>query len=380
MKFFKNCILIGLILAAGCTDKNESHTEKPDLGESGAFSRPIGEVSARFNAEDAATAFRSFNEYYYNEDAKLYYSSTEHIGPGSIWTQAIFWDIVMHTYEHTEEPQYLEMIHDIYQGGYDQYDGYNWENEIEWFIYDDIMWWVISLARAYEITGEELYLENSITGFDRVWEGSYDPDQSGMYWDFHHSGKNACINYPTVIAAMRLFNLTGEESYLEKAREIYNWSQKNLFDPESGRIADHISAGGNIGYEDYTYNQGTAIGAAVMLYQETGDESYLADARKMADYTRDVMSDENGILPAEGDWNEQGVLKAIFAHYMKDLIDEAGQEQYRGWMIQNANTAWENRDPARGIMHRDYTRPAPTGIIQSYESSSGVALMRLFAD
>src|SRR5690625_316909 len=255
-----------------CTNKNGSHTEDLGLEEREASSYPFQEVSARFNEEDAATAFHTFNEYYYDEDAKLYYSSTEHTGLGSIWTQAIFWDIVMHYYEHTEEPQYLEMIHDIYQGGYDQYDGYNWQNEIEWFIYDDIMWWVISLARAYEITGEEVYLEKSITGFDRVWEGSYDPEQGGMYWDFHHSGKNACINYPTVIAAMRLFNLTGEESYLEKAREIYHWSRENLLDPESGRVADHISAGGNIGYEDYTYNQGTAIGAAVMLYQESGDE------------------------------------------------------------------------------------------------------------
>src|SRR5690625_3798597 len=112
------------------------------------------------------------------------------------------------------------------------------------------MIFVISLKVAYEITGEEVYLEKSITGFDRVWEGSYDPEQGGMYWDFHHSGKNACINYPTVIAAMRLFNLTGEESYLEKAREIYHWSRENLLDPESGRVADHISAGGNIGYEE----------------------------------------------------------------------------------------------------------------------------------
>src|SRR5690625_6384346 len=90
------------------------------------------------------------------------------------------------------------MIHDVYQGGYDQYDGYNWQNEIEWFIYDDIMWWVISLARAYEITGEEVYLEKSITGFDRVGEGSYDPEQGGMYWDLHHSGMKACINYPKI--------------------------------------------------------------------------------------------------------------------------------------------------------------------------------------
>ena len=117
MKFYKHSLFIALILVAGCTDKNGSHTEDPGLEVREASSYPFQEVSARFNEEDAATAFHTFNEYYYDEDAKLYYSSTEHTGLGSIWTQAIFWDIVMHYYEHTEEPQYLEMIHDIYQGG-----------------------------------------------------------------------------------------------------------------------------------------------------------------------------------------------------------------------------------------------------------------------
>lgn len=370
MKIIKRFTIITLILLTGCAGNNRQVEESADESA----------VSARFTPEDATTAFHSLNEHYYDEDAKLYHSSTEHTGLGSIWTQAIFWDIVMHTYERTGEPQYLEMIHDMYEGGYNEYDAYNWDNEVEWFIYDDIMWWVISLARAHEITGEEIYLERSITGFDRVWDGSYDPEDGGMYWDFHHSGKNACINYPTVIAAMRLYNITGEESYLEKAKEIYEWARNHLLDPDSGRVADHISASGNIGYEDYTYNQGTAIGAAVMLYKETGDELYLDDALRAADYTREVMSDENGILPAEGDWNEQGVLKSIFAHYMHDLIEETDQQQYRDWMVHNAHTAWENRDPSRGIMHRDYSQPAPTGTIQSYESSSGVALMTLFAD
>lgn len=333
-----------------------------------------------FSSEDATKAFNLFNEHFYDEDKKLYYSSTEKTGLGSIWTQAIFWDIVMHIYERTEDPSYLNMIHAMYEGGYNEYDAYNWDNEIEWFIYDDIMWWVIGLARAYEITGEEIYLEKSITGFERVWEGSYDPEGGGMYWDFHHSGKNACINYPTIIAAMRLYNITGEESYLEKAKEIYTWGRENLFDSTNGRIADHISANGDVGYEDYTYNQGTAIGASVMLYKETGNKSYLDDAILIADYTKNVMSNDNGILPAEGDWNEQGVLKSIFVHYMKDLIEKGEQEQYLEWIIDNANTAWKHRDPVREIMHRDYTKPAPSGIIQSYEASSGVALMQLFVD
>lgn len=331
-----------------------------------------------YTAADATAAFNAFNTYYYNPTAKLYYSNTDQDNIGAIWTQAIYWDMAMHRYLRTDDEDDLSLVHDIYQGGYDQYDGYNWENTTEWFIYDDIMWWVIALARAYEITENPVYLEKSISGFSRVWRDSYDPVDGGMYWSFDHTGKNACINYPTAIAAMRLYHITGEEDYLDKAKEIYAWSRENLFDSSNGRVADHKIGDNPPGYEDYTYNQGTCIGAAVMLYQTTDSSAYLDDAIKATDYTKNEMSDANGILPAEGDWNEQGVLKAIFAHYIHLLIEEAGQDQYLDWIHDNINSAWRNRDTARGIMHRDYTAPCPTGVVQSYESSSGVAFMQLF--
>ena len=330
-----------------------------------------------YTPEDATEAFESFNRHFYNHGLKLYHATTDRKELGSIWTQAIFWDIVMDAYERTEDPKYLQMIHDIYEGGYNEYDGYNWENKVEWFIYDDIMWWVIALARAHSVTGEEKYLDLSISGFDRVWRDSYDPEDGGMYWSFDHYGKNACINYPTVIAAMRLYHITGDSEYLEKAKKIYEWAREHLFQESTGRIADHIIGEDPPGFEDYTYNQGTAIGAAVMLYQETGEEFYLKDAIAAADYTKEEMSNANGILPAEGDWNEQGVLKAIFARYMDMLIEDAGQDQYLPWLQRNVNTAWRNRDRTRTLMYRDYDVPCPNGKIQSYEASSAVGFMQV---
>ncbi len=323
-------------------------------------------------------ALEAFNKYYYSPEKKLYYSTTKEDALASIWTQAIYWDILMHRYERVKDEGGLRAIQDLYQGAYQQYDAYNWENTKEWFIYDDIMWWVIALARAHQLTGDSVYLEQSISGFERVWRDSYDPKQGGMFWAFDHKGKNACINYPTVIAAMRLYDITGEQQYLERAKEIYSWSRKNLFDPESGRVADHKMGAGKPGFEDYTYNQGTCIGAAVMLFKQSGDASYLDDAKRAANYTKNSMCNADGILPAEGDWNEQGVLKSIFAHYMHMLIYEGEQKQYLDWINRNIDLAWSNRDPQRGIMHRDYTKPCPEGPVQSYESSSGVAFMQLF--
>jgi predicted alpha-1,6-mannanase (GH76 family) len=240
------------------------------------------------------------------------------------------------------------------------------------------MWWVIALSNAYEITGNTVYLEKAQTGFDRVWKGSYDPVKGGMFWDFKHSGKNACINYPTVIAAMKLYKITKNDAYLSKAKEIYAWSRSNLFNQESGRVADHKVGDNNPGYTDYTYNSGTCIGAAVLLYQATNSKAYLDDAQLCAAYVKNVMSDSNGILPAEGDWNEQGVLKSILAQYLITLLREAPQDKYAQWINNNINSAWQNRDQVRGIMHRNYKILCPTGTVQSYESSSAVAFMQLF--
>lgn len=115
-------------------------------------------------------------------------------------------------------------------------------------------------------------------------------------------GKNACINYPTVIGAMRLYKITGDEAYLDKAKNIYNWFQKNLFQEASDCMVDHKVGEDPPGFEDYTYSQGTAIGAAIMLYKETIDRSNLDDAIFAADYTKEEMSNSNGILQAEGLW------------------------------------------------------------------------------
>ncbi|WP_199269788.1 glycoside hydrolase family 76 protein [Mucilaginibacter lacusdianchii] len=340
---------------------------------------PLVTESKSFSATDATTAFNAFNTVYYSTTDKLYYSTTEKKGIGAIWTQAIYWDIVMDAYERTKDPAYYKMITDIYDGGYQRYDGYNWENHTTWFIYDDMMWWVMALTRAYGITNNQIYLTKAKAGFQHIWDGSYDQVKGGMYWDFKHSGKNACINYPTVIAAMRLYEITKDEAYLTKAKEVYAWAHDNLFDIGKGRVADHKIGDNNPGYEDYTYNQGTCIGAALLLYKVTGKQSYLNDAKLAAQYTKSTMSDTNGILPAEGDFNEQGVLKAIFAQYLVDLAKVDPQGGYDKWAVYNANTAWGNRDQTRNIMHRNYKISCPTGVVQSYESSSAVAFMQLFA-
>ncbi len=369
MKPMLNILLVTLSLATASCSKPYHQPPPQQI-------TPTKTDTAKFTLADANTAYSAFNKYFYNPSAKLYYSSTDKSSLGAIWTQAIYWDLAMDVYQRTNDTAQMRMITNIYAGAVNQYDNYNWSNATDWFIYDDMMWWITALARANQLTGNATYLQHAIAGFDHVWAGSYDPVKGGMFWDFQHSGKNACINYPTVIAAVRLYQITKDTTYLSKAKSVYAWAKANLVNPANGEVADHKIGDGAPGYQDYTYNQGTAIGAGVMLYQVTNDATYLADAKSYADYTENNMC-HNGILPEEGDFNEQGVMKSIFAQYIMMLINDGGQKQYLPWVQQNVNTGWDNRDPARNLTYRAYNVPCPTGDIQSYEGSSVVTFMQI---
>jgi len=369
MKPMLNILLITLGFTAASCSKSYQMPPPQNI-------KPVKTDTAKFTSADANTAYAAFNKYFYNSSAKLYYSSTDKSSLGAIWTQAIYWDLAMDVYQRTNDTAQMRMITNIYTGAVNQYDNYNWSNATDWFIYDDMMWWVTALARANQLTGNAEYLQHAIAGFAHVWAGSYDPAEGGMFWDFQHSGKNACINYPTVIAAVRLYQITKDTTYLSKAKAVYAWAKANLVNPSNGEIADHKIGNDAPGYQDYTYNQGTAIGAGVMLYKVTNDITYLNDAKSYADYTQNNMC-HNGILPEEGDFNEQGVMKSIFAQYIMMLIKDGGQKQYLPWIQQNVNSGWQNRDPARNLTYRAYNVPCPTGTIQSYEGSSIVTFMQL---
>jgi rhamnogalacturonyl hydrolase YesR len=345
------------------------------------------ETGSGFTSKDATVALDAFNNYFYNREMKLYSTTSDQKGRAAIWTQAIYWDMIMNGYKRTGDKKYYQQIEDIYQGGYEQYDAYNWDNTVEWFIYDDIMWWVISMARAYEITKDTKYLGHSILGFERVWKGtpgvkdkgSYDPEKGGMKWGWKRDewrGKMACINYPTVIGAMTLYNITKDQSYLNRAKEIYAWSRNTLFDKKEGKVADHKAGDNPTNWTTQLYNQATCIGAAVMLYKETGDKAFLDDAILAADYSKDTMSDENGILFYKNGI-EQGIYTAIFAQYIIRLIEDCNQPQYLEWLHTNINTAWKNRDMSRNLTFKDANNPCPSGILEVYDASGCVALMQV---
>ena len=105
---------------------------------------------------------------------------------------------------------------------------------------------------------------------------------------------------------------------------------------------------GRINKWSSTYNQGTFIGSAMLLYEYTGDEKYLERANKSALY---VMKDmyNNGIMNNEEPGNDLPGFKGILARWLYRYALKTGKSEYVDWLRMNAESAWSNRN-SEGLM------------------------------
>lgn len=373
-------------------------------------------------------AYDGFNKTFLDSDKYIYKTNTSFSraidrgnGAAAIWCQPIYWDMAMNAYRLAKERKDKEkmdyaktLCEKIFEGNKAHYARFDFDDNNEntgWFIYDDIMWWTISLARAYELFGTEEYLQLSEKSFERVWygsekvgdNGSYDPVNSGMYWRWYPiqnpipnkfgDGKMACINFPTVVAALTLYNnvptdrkeVVGKDrgylsklQYLQRGKEIYEWGMENLFDKQTGCVADSRHGDGKPAWKAHVYNQATFIGASVLLYKTTGNKYYLDNAILATDYVVNEMSADHGVLPFE-DGIEQGIYTAIFAQYISMLVHDCGQKQYLPFLKRTIETGWANRDRVRAICGGEYWKPLfKDDEVDSYSASGIPALMLLF--
>lgn len=383
---------------------------------------------ARNTPEDVWIAYESFNNVFLDRNKYIYKAGSSckaatdrYNGAAAIWCQPIYWDMAMNAYKLAKAEknkkrtrEMKELCRKIFDGNRRHFAHFDFDDNNEntgWFIYDDIMWWSITLARAYELFGEEEYLRLSENSFNRVWygsekvgdSGSYDKVNGGMFWQWQPiqnpkpnkpgDGKMACINFPTVIAALTLYrNVPAKritpvgqiqrqqtkEQYLAKGKEIYEWGLNNLFDSRTGCVADSRHGTGTPHRKAHVYNQASFIGASVLLYKTTKEKHYLDNAILAADYTFNILSSAHHILPFEDDI-EQGIYTAIFAQYIAMLVYDCGQTQYLPYLKLNINSGWANRDKTRNICHGEYGKPTTSdAVIDSYSASGIPALMLLF--
>ena len=140
---------------------------------SAALVQPVQPAHATVPA-DADAAMSAFIATFWDPAKKYFYANSdrrihpEHAhGPEDglytdFWWEAQLWELVMDAYERTGSAAHRKMIDDVYAGFVAYYPTF--ENNFN----DDLGWWALATARAYEITDDAKYLNRSRSLFDRI--------------------------------------------------------------------------------------------------------------------------------------------------------------------------------------------------------------------
>ena len=219
--------------------------------------------------------------------------------------------------------------------------------------FDDNAWTGLDLVETYRSNGDSAALTRAVQIFNFTvsgWDDApTDPDPGGVWWAqqnpnprFAH--RNTISTASSAELALRLYEATGriDTHYLDWATRMYAWVDTYLRG-SNGLYGDHVDLAGQVDPGQLTYNQGTMIGAAVLLYRSSGNGEYLARARATAETSLDVFGP---------DYNQQPAYNAVFFRNLLLLEADTRDGHYRAAMQAYADTVWDTlHDPATGLFN-----------------------------
>lgn len=261
------------------------------------------------------------------------------------WWMAHAIDSYIDAYIRTGDAKYQTRARQVRQGMYTAYDA--GRQDLWNSYYDDMEWMNLACIRGYENLklDRTRWLDEAKQLFEWIWGGwNYDDgSEGGIRWNSGSgTGKNSCSNAPAIIGAAKLYQLTGEQQYLDKAIMIYEWMlTHSRFD--DGFIKD--APGNNNREWAFTYNQGTWVGGLLELYRITREKKYYDTAVDLIDKSIDSRwYSPDGIMREQGA-SDGGLFKGIYVRYitswvLSGFLDEERQYRYAQYIMENARSLY----------------------------------------
>jgi hypothetical protein len=222
--------------------------------------------------------------------------------------------------------------------------------------YDDNAWVGLDFLQQYQLTGAKADLAKAedifhfaVSGWDTT---TTDTCPGGVYWeDVSGAPRNTVSNGPNAEIGLLIYRATKNPYYLTWAEKMYDWTRGCLLD-SNNMYNDHINPDGTINTALWSYNQGTMIGAGALLYQITGDSTYLSQANATATASVSYYSEAANNLYSQPD-----VFNAIFFRNLLYLGEISPNSSYRSMLASYAATAWKDDRQVTGL----FTDPDPNG-------------------
>lgn len=225
--------------------------------------------------------------------------------------------------------------------------------------YDDNIWLGINFTDTYLITRDIKYLHKAELLWKFIESGTDNKLGGGIYWcEQKKISKHTCSNAPGAVFALKLFQATQNSLYLNKGKQLYNWTKTHLQDPADYLYFDNITLDGKIGKAKFAYNSGQMMQSASLLYQFTGKKEYLADAQNIAKgchnyFFMNYTPQHTGTFKMikKGDiWFTAVMLRGFIELYLLDH-----DKTYLNSFNQSLDYAWKHARDEKGLFNTDFT-------------------------
>ena len=228
--------------------------------------------------------------------------------------------------------------------------------------YDDNDWVGLDFIDLYEITGKKVFLEKAELIWEFIQSGTDNKFGGGVYWcEQKKSSKNTCSTAPAAVLALKLYEATKEQKYLDEAHDLYEWARQKLQDPKDYLYFDNISyrhGAERIDSRKFAYNSGQMLQAAVLLYKSTGDARYLDEAKQIAESAYNYFFYEytpHGgepfrILRRGNTW-----FSCIMFRGYAELYDVYDESKYIEAFGKSLSNIWEHGRSEEGLFSEDFS-------------------------
>ncbi|TWR24975.1 hydrolase [Mucilaginibacter achroorhodeus] len=220
--------------------------------------------------------------------------------------------------------------------------------------YDDNGLVGIDYMESYFNTRNPLYLQRAKEVFKFILSGWNSDVGGGVAWlEGHNDQKPACSNGMATLTALKIYEGCKEPYYLEQGKRFYNWMYSTLRDSTTGIIANDVKLDGKQNRTFWTYNTGSLIEAAVLIYKFTGEAKYLMQARQLAassnKYFSNLPHDRNLQMHIDVPW----FLTVLFRGY-EALYKIDKDYRYISAIEHDLNYAWQNSRDKYGFITKTW--------------------------
>ena len=218
--------------------------------------------------------------------------------------------------------------------------------------YDDNAWAGLNLIHAYLLTSNTTYLtlaQSELNFIISGWDTSTtDGCPGGVFWeDVAGSQRNTTANGAGAALALELDRFTGNTSDLAWATSMYQWVVTCL-GTANGLYDDHVNPNGSVNTTVWSYNQGVMVGAGALLYQATGNGSYLNQAQQTAAAAVSHFGTGATLV------NQGPAFNAIYFRNLFLLNQVVPNAAYASEAQSFASTMWAQRQAGTGLIDPQY--------------------------